>query len=311
MHIIIEQDLQRHRYPLKYLLNKMNICREVTLIAAISLLFLGHAGQTITKNIHHEGRSREYILYVPDSYDKTSAVPLVFNFHGYSMKAKNQMNYGDFRPIADTAGFIIVHPQGLKDKKLMNHFNAGWETGIDDLGFTKKLIKQISSDYLIDSNRIYSTGMSNGGFMSYFLALKTDLFAAIASVTGGMNVFHLNQKPLCATSILEIHGTKDKIVPFNGRKFIAATNETIKFWVKFNGCDTHFEPTNLPDIIPSDNSTITHHKYQNSKTGKSVELYEIHGAGHTWPGTTYKLPKTNYDISASLVIWDFFSRHTK
>ena len=68
-------------------------------------------------------------------------MPLVFNFHGYTSNATEQMWYGDFRPIADTANFIIVHPNGMLDATGTTHFNVGWGgSTIDDVGFTSALI---------------------------------------------------------------------------------------------------------------------------------------------------------------------------
>src|SRR4030095_1043345 len=129
--------------------------------------------QTINGTITHGGLQREYILYVPSSYEPGTPAPLVLNFHGYTSNALEQMFYGDFRPIADTAGFLVVHPQGTKDMLGNNHWNVGWGTStVDDLGFTSALIDSLSAQFDIDPNRIYSTGMSNGGFMSYKLACE-------------------------------------------------------------------------------------------------------------------------------------------
>jgi len=144
---------------------------------------------TINGSIEHNGMDRSYILYVPESYDGTKAVPLVLNFHGYTSNAKDQMNYGDFRPLADKEGFIVVHPQGtLLDGK--THWNVGgWTLAskVDDVAFTEALLDHLSSEYKIDAKRVYSTGMSNGGYMSFLLACQlSNRIAAVASVTGSM-----------------------------------------------------------------------------------------------------------------------------
>jgi len=188
----------------------LNQIKKNLTIAASSMLFLGSivsgiAQQTINGTLEHDGLMREYILYVPANYTGTEEVPLLFNFHGYGSNASQQMFYGDFRPIADTEGFIIVHPMGTVDNTGTTHFNVGWGTStIDDVGYTEALIDDLSSNYPIDAKRIYSTGMSNGGFMSYTLACElSDRIAAIASVTGTMNsmelmmlLFHITDLPL-------------------------------------------------------------------------------------------------------------------
>ena len=96
----------------------------ILLIICLPLFTLGQ--QTINASINHGGITRDYILYVPNSYVTGNQVPLVFNFHGYTSNATQQMWYGDFRAIADTAGFIIVHPEGTLDNSGVTHWNVGW-----------------------------------------------------------------------------------------------------------------------------------------------------------------------------------------
>ena len=127
--------------------------------------FLGNSQQTINGSISHDNLDREYILYVPENYTGNDPIPLVFNFHGLGSNANEQMFYGDFRPIADTAGFIIVHPQGTIFSGNA-HFNVGGFTNgstVDDVGFSVALLDSIAANYNIDLDRVYSTGMSNGG----------------------------------------------------------------------------------------------------------------------------------------------------
>lgn len=292
-------------------------------IAASCILFLGGiiagvAQQTINGTLAHDGLMRTYILYVPANYTGTEEVPLLFNFHGYGSDATEQMFYGDFRPIADTEGFIIVHPMGLLDnsQEPQTHFNVGWgNSTIDDVGYTEALIDDLSLNYSIDAKRIYSTGMSNGGFMSYTLACElSDRIAAIASVTGTMNV---NQSSTCTPlhqmPIMEIHGTNDVTVPYGGSAIgFEGTENVVNFWVGFNNCDTNPTIINIADTNTSDRSTVEHIVYSNGDNGAAVELYKVIDGGHTWPGSAFALPNlvTNYDINASEKIWEFFSKYT-
>jgi polyhydroxybutyrate depolymerase len=177
------------------------------------------AQQTINASITNGGIQRDYILYVPANYTGTSGVPLLFNFHGFTSNATQQMFYGDFRSIADTAGFIIVHPEGTLDNNGITHFNVGWGAStVDDVAFSSALIDSISAQYNIDQDRVYSTGMSNGGFMSFKLACElSDRIAGIASVTGSILPLTLsNCNALHSTPIMQIHGTTDGTVPYNG-----------------------------------------------------------------------------------------------
>ena len=104
------------------------------------------AQQTIEGSIMHDGIQRDYILYIPAIYDGNTDVPLVLNFHGIESNATEQMFYGDFRDIADTEGFLLVHPEvtllnGVQHWNVDN-FTAGTTTGstADDVGFTEALI---------------------------------------------------------------------------------------------------------------------------------------------------------------------------
>lgn len=262
--------------------------------------------QTINASITHGGLQRDYILYVPASYSAATSVPLVFNFHGYTSNANQQMWYGDFRPIADTEGFIIVHPEGTLDNSGTSHWNVGWGgSTVDDIGFTESLIDNLSASYNIDNNRIYSTGMSNGGFMSYQLACElSDRIAAIASVTGSMSTNWFNScSPNHQMPIMEIHGTADGNVPY------ATIPSIMDFWTNFNNCNNTPIITNVPDINTNDGCTAEHQIWENGNNGSTVEHYKIIGGEHSWPGALFPNGVTNQDIDASEKIWEFFSKY--
>jgi len=262
----------------------------------------------------HDGLERTYQLYVPASYANSStAVPLVLNFHGYTGNSANQVIYADFRSIADRENFLIVHPQGSIGEDGETYWNAQWvPDGVDDIGFTAELIETLSSSYNIDPNRIYSTGMSNGGFMSYTLACElSDKIAAIASVTGSMTLPQVNNTcdPQNLTPIMQIHGTADNVVPYNGNNnWMAPIDEVLDFWRGKNNCfDT--EIFQIENTDPSDDSSVEHQINASCSGGTSIELFKVIGGTHTWPGSAIDFGVTNYDINASEEIWRFFSQH--
>ena len=282
------------------------------LIAFIGLAFTGTSQQTITATITHDAIQREYILYVPASYTGSNPVPLVFNFHGYTSNATEQMWYGDFRSIADTANFIIVHPNGMPDATGTTHFNVGWGgSTVDDLGFASALIDSISADYNINSDRIYSTGMSNGGFMSYHLACQlSNKIAAVASVTGSMSPATFNScNPQHPTPILEVHGTADGTVAYTGSNFSKPIIDVLDYWVNFNNSNATPTIINVPDINTSDGSTVEHMIYYGGDNDVTVEHFKITGGQHTWASTAFPSAGTNFDIDASVEVWKFFSRY--
>lgn len=280
----------------------------------IICLFFGislNAQENIDGTLMHDNELREYKLFVPSNYDGTTEVPLVFNFHGYTSNAGQQMFYGNFLNLSEEHGFIVVHPQGLLDANGITHFNAEWQSDVDDIGFSSALIDHIASEYSIDLDRVYSTGMSNGGFMSYTLACRlSDRFAAIASVTGTMTIPQLsNCTAERAVPVMEIHGTADGTVPYEGNDWMAAVDDVVTYWVNHNNCDPNPEVSELPNTNTTDGSTITKSVYTGGDNNSSVELLKVNGGEHTWPGTAIAFAGTNQDIDASAVIWEFFSQY--
>jgi polyhydroxybutyrate depolymerase len=281
------------------------------------LPFFAQLQSNLSKTIVVNGQTRAYKIYIPAIYDGSQAVPLVFNFHGYTSSNTAQESYGNFKPIADTANFILVHPQGLDIGG-----GAGWNSFSNtdasnyDYQFVEQMIDQISTDYTINPNRIYSTGMSNGGFFSYDMAcFMSHHFAAIASVTGSMIATHLNAcNPGRPIPVMQIHGTSDPTVSYNGSGGIitsVAIEQLVDFWVNQNNCTTPASYTALPNINSADGCTAEHFVYEHPSGLGTVEFYKITGGLHTWPGTVFTSVGTNQDFSASKEIWRFFSQHER
>lgn len=274
---------------------------------------ISYSQQTINGSIEHDGIQRTYILYVPATYSVSTPAPLVLNFHGYTSNSTEQMFYGDFRSISDTAGFLIVHPMGTLDGSNEPYWNAAMGGSVDDLGFASALIDSLSAEYSINQDRIYSTGMSNGGFMSYYLACELgNKIAAIASVTGSMNFgTFVGCNPSHPVPVMEIHGTADAVVNYNGSTGVKSIAEVMTYWVNFNNCTSAPVITAVPNTSTTDNCAAEHYLYSNGTNGVDVEHYKIINGGHTWPGAPIEIGTTNYDINASLKIWEFFSKYDK
>ncbi|MDC3285104.1 T9SS type A sorting domain-containing protein [Flavobacteriaceae bacterium] len=284
----------------------------LVLLLFVVFTFSSFAQQTINASITHDGIQRNYILYIPEIYDGNTAVPLILNFHGFGSNAAQQMFYGDFRDIADTEGFLLVHPEGTTfiGNQFWNVGFPGISSTIDDVGFTEALIDELATLYAIDLDRVYATGMSNGGFMSFLLACQlSEKIAAVASVTGSMTQDTFDdcnaQRP---TPVLQIHGTEDDVVLYNGNNLSLPIPDVISYWVDYNNCETTPTTTTFPDIDPSDGSTIEHSVYEDGDNGITTEHMKVIGGGHTWPGSVINTGGTNQDIDASMEIWLFFSR---
>jgi polyhydroxybutyrate depolymerase len=278
---------------------------------------------TFTDSILSGGVYRKYVLYVPAIYyNSADTVPLVFNIHGYTGSGDQQMEYGNFRPIADTANFIVVHPTGLKIAPL----NApGWNVlgtvsqGQADRAFIIDLMDTLNRRYNIDSNRVYSAGFSQGGFMSYIMAgFNNTRFAAIASVSGSLvDDYFQPYAPSRPTPVMAIHGTSDGVIGYNGNAGFVATvpvDSLLKCWRSYNNCSATPIVTNLPDNNTGDGSTVEHYIWNNGTQGVSVELYKIISGEHAWPsdvgtGGVLGVASRNMDFNASKEIWRFFSQY--
>lgn len=287
------------------------------LLSAFWLLAAGSAGAQTTVNgsFVHDGLTRTYSFYVPASYVPGQAVPLVLNLHGTGTDGAYQAQNRDFRPIADTANFIVVHPDGttLLGQRFWNYGNV-LGSSVDDVGFLVALIDTISAHYSIDPQRVYSAGMSNGSFMCYYLACQTDRFAAIGTVTGSMSTGMYNScSPAHPTPSIHIHGTSDGTNPYEGTSTMKGIEDVRIFWASQNGCSTTPAITAVPNTNTSDNATAERYLYSGGVNGHTVELFKVTGGGHTWPGAPVAGSSGNtcMDFSASKEIWRFFSQYER
>lgn len=208
------------------------------LCCAFLCAFQGIAQTSVDRSLTFEGDTRAYRIFIPKNYNASRPVPLVLNLHGYGSNAFEQEVYSNLRSVADTAGFIIVHPNGLIDalgRRYWNTFDAPGQSA-NDLGFLNRLLDTMQANFNIDRNRIYSTGMSNGGFMSYDLACRmSNRIAAIASVTGSMLSTRITScNPGRPVPVMQIHGTDDQTVPYNGSTLsrFSPIETVVNFWVQ-------------------------------------------------------------------------------
>lgn len=261
----------------------------------------------------HKGLDRYYYIQLahPEAEGLSS---VLFNLHGYGSDAIEQMNYTNFNNLANTKenNFILIHPQGAPLNTALtsssSHWNSGgWTIGstVDDVDFIDTIIELVSQKYDLNQNRIYSTGMSNGGFMSYHLACNlSSKIAAVASVTGSMSSeTYESCNPDHPTSILQVHGSIDVTVPFQGNSALGmrSVNDVMDYWKLYNACDV--DPTSIIIDYFDIEIAVQHDTYSNCLNDVHVELYKIEGMGHTWPY------KGRYGISATEIIWEFINTY--
>lgn len=277
------------------------------------------AQTTVFKTIVHDGQTREYDVFLPAAYSAGVQMPMVFNLHGIGSNVFEQKFYTNFNSVANAEGFIVVIPQGLTDTvgsgDVTPHWNSYFGSDVDDVGFLNLLIDAVYTDYDIDLARVYSTGFSNGGFMSYRLACElSDRITAIASVSGSVVLTQFtNCTPSRGVPVMQIHGTEDEVVLYDGTPgFSPPIPDLVDYWVGLNNCDATPTVIDVPNNSTTDNSTVQIEKYLNGDGGSEVWFYIVDNGGHTWPDGAIDLPGqvTNHDFNASEDIWEFFNQFT-
>lgn len=290
-----------------------------------SLLPYSNAQTTLTDSIYFQGMYRTYLLHLPASYGN-APMPLVMGLHGGGPgDGENLMQRTHFDELGEIEGFITLFPNGVFHDWADGRGVTDSEiAGIDDVGFLTTLIDSLQAAYLINPQRIYVWGASNGGMMAQRLACEaSEKFAAFASIISSMpEPLATNCNPSDSSiPVLLMNGTEDNWVPYEGGPLgpltdggsTIGTDSTITFWRNHNNCTDNFEQTDFPDIDPFDNSTATRYRYAECNDAAEVVLYRIEGGGHLIPGMEsntnpiFLLGYINYDISAAEEIWGFFS----
>ncbi|MDP1799844.1 MAG: T9SS type A sorting domain-containing protein [Bacteroidota bacterium] len=279
-----------------------------SLFLMTGFFYFAQNGVTIIDSIKSNNIMRKFRLYVPNSYTG-QAVPLILNLHGYTSNSTQQQQYTNFMPIADTAKFLMVFPDG-KAPAGNQYWNAGFGGTENDVLFMSNLIDSLDLFYNIDLNSVYSCGMSNGGIMSYYLACNLpNRIAAIASVTGSMLNTWFTCAPARPFPVMEIHGTSDATVPYNGNSTFAHIDSVVKKWRVHNNCNVSPITYSVPNISTTDNSTAINYLYNGGTNGATVELYKVFNGSHSWPGAFPVIANTNQDFNASVEIWRFFRQY--
>jgi polyhydroxybutyrate depolymerase len=283
-------------------------------------------GETLDKSLIHDGISRNYTIYVPSTYTPQSSAALVVNMHGITLNRGFQMAASGMNAVAEREGFLVIYPDAV---------NGDWFGPQDNIAFIDSLLAEVSSQYSVNAPKVYATGFSQGGAMSYILSIaRPYTFAAIASVSGPRTIAFdetLFPPGLAATPsrpfpLLHVHGTGDPLVPYNGGVGVfdlqfPSVERVVHDYVLNNGGDTVPTIVDLPNTDTTDGSTVqllsydggTYLDRSGSVRPAEVLLYRIQDGGHNWPGDFSPWPgfavPVNYDISASNEIWKFFSRH--
>ncbi len=293
------------------------------------------SGQTILSEIQHEGRTRTWIVYAPVDLQEPAALVFALPGSGQTGEELRHITNYRFEELADRDGFLLVYAEAWVEGGISgpewnecrkNTKQPAHLENVDDVGFVLGVLERLEREYSIDPDRIYATGVSDGGQMSYRLATEhPDRFAAVAAIVAQQAAPENSNctKPRGPISVLVMNGTADPIIPYRGGEasffgFLSAgqvqsIDGTVAHWKRVNGIDAPGTREELPDRDPEDESSVVRESWR-SASGYEVVLYSIVGGGHTVPGG-FGLPAlivgpTNFDIRAADEIWAFFQRHS-
>ncbi|GLH96014.1 extracellular catalytic domain type 1 short-chain-length polyhydroxyalkanoate depolymerase [Phytohabitans aurantiacus] len=237
---------------------------------------------------------RPFRLYVPGGYDSDREAPLVVALHGFETDAAMQENYFKLTPEAERRGFLYAMPEGTKNRAGDRFWNAADaccdfdRSGVDDSGYLRKVIDAVTRTYAVDGRRVYVIGFSNGGYMAHRMACEhSALIAAIVSLAGAATNDPSRCTPHRAVSVLQIHGTADRIVRYGGGQNTTGSYpsvaDTIGLWRGLNGCtdraDTSAPPIDLDSGLTGAETAITAYT-TGCRDGTLVELWSIKDGGH-------------------------------
>jgi polyhydroxybutyrate depolymerase len=237
------------------------------------------------------GLDRAYRLYIPAGL--SSPAPLVVMLHGGFGSAQQAERAYGWDELADTAKFVVAYPDGVGRAWNVNGGCCGRPAreNIDDVGFVNAVVGDVAANVNVDPQRRYATGISNGGMLAYALACNTGTFTAIGPDSA-------TQLDACAAphpaSVMHIHGTGDKMIPYNGGRGAGvahidgpAVPDLNAFWRNVDGCAA---PTSTTDGAVTTSTA-------GCPDGRSVVLVTVAGGGHEWPSF------------ATQRLWEFFAAH--
>jgi polyhydroxybutyrate depolymerase len=260
------------------------------------------------------GEKREYLLYVPKSYDRTRPTPLVISMHGAGLWGAVQMEMSQWNAVADEHGFIVVYPSGVGGRGPRAWRAGGGDTSARDVRFIAELIDTLKASYNIDPTRIYADGLSNGGGMAFLLSCTmSDRIAAVGLVASAQFLPWNGCKDQRAVPMIAFHGTEDRFTPYHGGKSPVARDHVFPSipgftanWARRNRCGA--KP--VESAVAAD---VTRVEYTGCSDDAAVVLYTIRGGGHTWPGggpmPEWFVGSTSTSVDASRQAWAFFQAH--
>lgn len=299
--------------------------KKLFTLTAVLAIGLSLFAQQTTRTFDWDATTREYIEYVPTSYDGSSPAPVVFCLHGLGDNMTNFAGLG-FHQIADYYGWIVITPQALMASiPLVGDLGTAWNSGagaegtplgtiilnedVDDSGFLIAVLDSLETYFNINTDSIFFTGFSMGGFMSNRMAAEhSDRITAVASVSGTIGKF-FTPAPTENVNCLHFHGTADTQITYENAGFdVGGTlypvgmgaEECVEYWRNYNNADLTAIETYFPDT-KADGKTFERYLYLNGDNDSYTAFIKVIGGDHEW----YYEPQNDIDYTTE--IYKFFT----
>jgi poly(hydroxyalkanoate) depolymerase family esterase len=260
-----------------------------TIAATLTLLFMASPLFAQSQTMQVAGVNRTYILHAPTALPANP--PLVFVIHGFNMTGQQEVTLTRMNTVADREKFVVVYPNALPNGSNQQSWDM---SGANDYAFLLAIIDSMYSRFKIDRNRVYASGFSQGGFMSFQLGCRyADIFAAIAPVSGLLQGTCNPKRPV---PMIFTYGTNEG---FDVNTFVQSGEK----WVHLAGCTG--TPTVLkPYPATNANSVVTRSNHTQCREGAEVSILVVEGGTHEWP------MNTQTKVNNSEEVWAFFKRFT-
>ncbi|WP_209443013.1 alpha/beta hydrolase family esterase [Herbaspirillum frisingense] len=252
------------------------------------------------------------------------AQPLIIALHASGSSGSLMARATGLTEIAEAAGYMIVYPNGTGLAIDARTWNSGGCCGyaqmhkVDDVAFLRALVGKLVADGLVDRQRVYLVGVSNGGMMAYRMAAEApELFKAVAVVSAVLDVPSETVK--APMPLLHIHGSDDPFIPFlggMGKQEVSqvprlSVARSIEAFIKADGANPRPTVNDIPDTA-GDGTTIRQYTYASKTDPQAVVLYEVKGGGHAWPGGVVPIingGKSSQNLDTSRTVISFFNAH--
>lgn len=309
------------------LMTKINVSKIQNVSSDVQLIYFDYLGESYTRismyyddpNVTPDQAKTDWLLekrggwiHFANDRDNISGQALVLAFHGgYGTGAQMMVDTG-MNTSSDASGYTVVYLDGyLTTWNAILPGTPAADKNLDDVGFVDTFLDWFVPFFQVDENKLYATGISNGGKMAYRLADESrHTFAAIAVVASGI-MQPSDYTPTKPTPILVIHGTQDWMIPYLGGIGPASTNPQ-----DYMAVESELVPHLLSVNGNSSGATVlvNNSGYVQTVWGSGanqIELIKVIGGGHTWPGGYFAsfLGNTSQAINANETIWSFFTTH--